>query len=175
MPIRFRCSMCEGLLSIARRKAGTEVACPKCGYEIQVPEIDADLGADDDEPNVEPVDDPPPVESRSARLQQPLPAKSRSSPHPKLDDKPLERPLFEQDQIDRLIDKVVKDAVPGSTGYVDPRTRDETKPVPQPAPQSVLYPGEEGVFISRGTVVVLGLLMAVLLVLAFATGYMAGR
>ena len=40
MPIRFRCPMCDGLLSTARRKAGSEVACPKCGFDITVPEAD---------------------------------------------------------------------------------------------------------------------------------------
>ena len=37
MPIRFRCPDCETVLSIATRKAGTPIACPKCGEEILVP------------------------------------------------------------------------------------------------------------------------------------------
>src|SRR5262245_35916701 len=45
MPIKFRCPLCEGMLSIAKRKAGTQVVCPKCGDEVTVP--DADLAAGD--------------------------------------------------------------------------------------------------------------------------------
>lgn len=37
MPIRFRCPDCEAMLSIATRKAGTPIACPKCGEEVLVP------------------------------------------------------------------------------------------------------------------------------------------
>ena len=37
MPIRFRCSRCNRLLGIARRKAGTETTCPHCGATIMVP------------------------------------------------------------------------------------------------------------------------------------------
>ncbi len=37
MPITFRCTACDRMLSIARRKAGTQVGCPKCGKQILVP------------------------------------------------------------------------------------------------------------------------------------------
>lgn len=37
MPIHFRCPSCYGLLSIARRKAGQEVTCPKCQDRVIVP------------------------------------------------------------------------------------------------------------------------------------------
>lgn len=37
MPIRFRCTNCERLLGIARRKAGTQITCPQCGESITVP------------------------------------------------------------------------------------------------------------------------------------------
>lgn len=41
MPIRFRCPNCERMLQIARRKAGTEVQCPRCSEEVMVPADDA--------------------------------------------------------------------------------------------------------------------------------------
>ena len=41
MPIRFRCSHCNRLLGIARRKAGTETKCPHCEGTILVPAEDA--------------------------------------------------------------------------------------------------------------------------------------
>src|SRR5438105_12587294 len=37
MPIHFRCSSCDRMLSIARRKAGQQVSCPKCGKDVSVP------------------------------------------------------------------------------------------------------------------------------------------
>ncbi|MCS6851134.1 MAG: hypothetical protein NZ700_08210 [Gemmataceae bacterium] len=40
MPIRFRCSYCNQLMGIARRKAGTVVRCPSCHGELVVPQPD---------------------------------------------------------------------------------------------------------------------------------------
>src|SRR5262245_17890357 len=37
MPIRFRCTACGGVLSIARRKAGSSILCPKCAVGVVVP------------------------------------------------------------------------------------------------------------------------------------------
>ncbi len=37
MPLRFLCPACHQLLSIATRKAGSEVDCPKCRSTIIVP------------------------------------------------------------------------------------------------------------------------------------------
>jgi DNA-directed RNA polymerase subunit RPC12/RpoP len=46
MPIRFRCQHCGQLMGIARRKAGTEVACPKCRRQVLVPPADVEeIGA----------------------------------------------------------------------------------------------------------------------------------
>ena len=56
MPIKFRCPLCEGMLSIARRKAGAQVVCPKCGDEVTVPDADLAAGAfDAEEESVEVV------------------------------------------------------------------------------------------------------------------------
>ncbi len=38
MPIQFRCTTCNKLLSIARRKGGQNIECPVCGAFIRVPE-----------------------------------------------------------------------------------------------------------------------------------------
>src|SRR5882757_1910476 len=40
MPIRFRCSYCNQLLGISRRKAGTSVRCPTCAGQVPVPSTD---------------------------------------------------------------------------------------------------------------------------------------
>lgn len=45
MAIRFFCPQCRGLLSIGRRKAGTEIQCPKCGYPQTVPSEEAAAAA----------------------------------------------------------------------------------------------------------------------------------
>jgi DNA-directed RNA polymerase subunit RPC12/RpoP len=37
MPIRFRCAHCTQLMSVASRKAGHVVRCPKCKGELIVP------------------------------------------------------------------------------------------------------------------------------------------
>ena len=38
MPVRFLCPVCHQLLSIATRKIGSEVDCPKCRSTILVPD-----------------------------------------------------------------------------------------------------------------------------------------
>jgi len=40
MPIRFRCIDCNQLLSIASRKAGAQIRCPRCDTENMVPSED---------------------------------------------------------------------------------------------------------------------------------------
>lgn len=40
MPIRFRCSRCDSLSSIATRQAGNVVACPICAKDVVVPHED---------------------------------------------------------------------------------------------------------------------------------------
>ena len=50
MPIRFRCSHCNQLMGIARRKAGMKVQCPTCHAQVVVPQSDA----------AEPPESPPP-------------------------------------------------------------------------------------------------------------------
>lgn len=40
MPIRFRCSHCQGLMAISSRQAGATVECSKCGKPTQVPPDD---------------------------------------------------------------------------------------------------------------------------------------
>ncbi|NUQ61361.1 MAG: hypothetical protein HUU20_02665 [Pirellulales bacterium] len=45
MAIRFYCPQCRGFLSIASRKAGTEIQCPKCGFFQTVPSEEAAAAA----------------------------------------------------------------------------------------------------------------------------------
>jgi phage FluMu protein Com len=103
MPIQFRCFKCEGLLSIARRKAGTVVQCPKCFQQLVVPE-DASAPA---------VRKPEAVAANqsgsrsSPGLEQPNPgAKEKVKPGGSTGD----RPLFEQLDLDELLGPRAKPA-----------------------------------------------------------------
>ncbi len=42
MPVRYRCTRCQLLLSITRRKIGEEVPCPSCGALTRIPEHDVE-------------------------------------------------------------------------------------------------------------------------------------
>lgn len=79
MPIQFRCTNCNQLLSISRKKAGVEILCPKCTTLTRVPQI---AEAEDEPavqkpapPKVAAPKAPPPkvVESRSAPKAPPIP------------------------------------------------------------------------------------------------------
>ncbi len=55
MPITFRCSACDRRLSIATRKAGTNIVCPNCKAAVTVPGAAAPPGPPDAEPDPEPA------------------------------------------------------------------------------------------------------------------------
>ena len=148
MPIRFRCSMCSGMLSIARRKAGTEVECPKCGYEVTVPE--EDVGPE-----------PKPATVASPRSTVPHgPAQTQPTPRPVAD-----RPLFEHSDFDQLLDAKVKAAASA--------VPDKARAEPQSPPPEVAT-AEDGVHVSRGTLVILGIVAIILIALAFGVGFLVG-
>ena len=154
MPIRFRCPTCNRQLSTARRKAGTQVVCPRCEDEICVP--DADLA----DPGTAEVAQPAEVaQAGAARLPRAngRPATARPVVAPNPGDS---GPLFEREDFERLLEPAVQKA-----------RDDATKPAPQPPPPT---PAEDGVTISRGAVASLAVLMVVLLAMAFVTGYLVG-
>jgi biopolymer transport protein ExbD len=72
LPIQFRCTTCNQLLSISRKKAGVEILCPKCTTMTRVPQ----LPAGDDEPVAEkpapPKVAPKPPQAPPQKLEQPL-------------------------------------------------------------------------------------------------------
>lgn len=149
MPIKFRCPVCEGMLSIARRKAGMQVVCPKCGDEVTVP--DADLAAGDSD-----ASDETDVEEVVTRVKAGGNGSAKKSAEP---------PLFERGDLDKLLG--TPDKLPPAPVIPKPPT---SPLVPDPAAPAA----EEGIFVSRGTLVVLGLLVVVLIALAFATGFLIG-
>jgi hypothetical protein len=156
MPIRFRCPTCNRQLSTARRKAGTQVVCPRCEETITVPDADlADPGTAEVPQSVQVV------QAGTAKLPRNngRPATARpAAVAPKPGDS---GPLFEREDFERLLEPAVRKA--GEESAVRPST-----PLPM-----ALTP-EEGVTISRGAVVSLAVLMVVLLAMAFATGYLVG-
>jgi DNA-directed RNA polymerase subunit RPC12/RpoP len=160
MPIRFRCTTCNRLLSTARRKAGKRVVCPQCEGEIIVPDADlADAGtAEVERESAEPANV---AVTQGARLTR-IHTTPRSTA---VAAKPGDSgPLFERPDFERLLETAVNKT-------------DEVAPTPKPTspPQTLLFtPDEEGITISRGAAVVLVVLMVVLLALAFGTGYLIG-
>ncbi len=160
MPIRFKCPTCERMLSIARRKAGTRVVCPRCEDDVTVP--DADL-AYEEEVNVEPVEDHEPGSGTKPIAIGAPPKPTQPKPKPKSDK------LFEESDFEQLLDAKVKKAADDAAAK---------KPEPQQAVVPAAAspdPVEKGILLSRGAAVVLTVLMLVLLALAFATGYLIGR
>lgn len=156
MPIRFRCPGCDGLLSIATRKAGAEVACPKCREGLIVPT---------------PVG--PPAAGPFA-LFGPTPAGGT-----------LVRPKaraagrgfsFERSDFGEMLEPAVKLAA--ETAEIETTAPQE---VPAPPPGYVyvapmgLPVAESGVFLSRPAAVALGAGFAVMVGASFAAGFLVGR
>lgn len=90
MPIRFRCPGCDGLLSISRRKAGTDISCPKCAELVIVPPLPNDmtepelraLPDDEGEGDGTPTLQPEPPRSK------PEPPKTKPEPKPESKSRP---------------------------------------------------------------------------------------
>lgn len=72
MPIQFRCTTCNQLLSISRKKAGVEILCPKCTTLTRVPQLPS---AGDDEPVAE-----KPAPPKAAAKPSPAPPPKREEP-----------------------------------------------------------------------------------------------
>jgi DNA-directed RNA polymerase subunit RPC12/RpoP len=173
MPIRFRCSRCNRLLGIARRKAGAETKCPHCGATIMVPR-DADDGGEEDTQfdDIDELINPaaerpshsaaPAVAARPAPPPVPRPARSAPKPIPL---PPEERPLFE-----REIDAVL--------GLTDGRNRGELKK-PKHAPTAgvdalSLAPEVASISLSPQRATALAVVVVILMALSFGAGFLIG-
>jgi hypothetical protein len=183
MPIRFRCPHCERLLGIARRKAGSRIDCPQCGEGVLVPpEVEAgDRSLDEVEELLGPPQAangillPPPepaLPARSAEFEfaaaatRPLQPSLRPSPSPKRKT-PAENPLFEQGSVDALL------------GIVRPSEALDLEEEPKVRPVSGLdalsleeKPGKIVLSPQKATLLVIA--AAVLILLAFASGFFIG-
>lgn len=171
MPIRFRCSRCNRLLGIARRKAGTETKCPHCGATIVVPrdaeDEDERSQFDDIDELVNPVaispinagvsgiatrSAPPPVPrtTRPARDSIPLPAE--------------ERPLFERD-VEAVLGPI--DQSPNGA-----ETR-KSKAAPTAGADAMsLAPERNHIVLSSQLATALAVVVVVLMALSFGAGFL---
>jgi len=153
VPVRFRCDTCNGKLSIATRKIGMPVECPRCNESMVVPsasqigeeltELLMTVGNSRRETQEHAVDAPAPAPKHAAR-----PMKS-------LDD----MPLFERSDFDKLLDPRVKDAKPLPL------------PDPIPAPVANAFADFDAIVISRTKATVLAVVVVVLVGVAFGLGY----
>jgi hypothetical protein len=163
MPIQFRCPHCTRLLGVARRKAGAQVRCPRCGRPATVPGGPGSGPFDglDDDPGparaVEPAARPGWVPSP-----QPAGAVAEHPARPAAD-----RPLFEADDLDAIL---------GVQPESRPFDLDDPPAGPKPVsgPDAATLPDDGYLTLSRHRATALGVVMAVLLILAFALGVLVG-
>lgn len=164
MPIRFRCTRCNRLLGIARRKAGAETVCPHCGAAIRVPssEIDRTELAEIDD-LVNPAQSAAPAVSVRAApvVVAPLPSKPGPSRIATVDD----RPLFERDL------EAVLGTSNTSNGLIEPKK----KPAEEIGADALSLNDERGpIVLSSQKATALAIAVVVLLALAFIAGYLVG-
>ena len=162
MPIRFRCPKCQGLLSIARRKAGMTTTCPNCRADVTVPVADepaASAAVAEEEPTKRSL-------TAGAAMVKVRVANGKTAPKP-TDDPPSE-PLFERPDFEKLIDRKAK------TGETKPTASAVMAPSPAAPPAHPMIGAEGGFYVSRGAVAVFAVMMVVLVVMAFATGFLLG-
>ena len=185
MPIRFRCSNCNRLLGIARRKAGAMVACPHCQLSVRVPEPGPEDNEDDEilpsrkvspaPPPAFPAEvTPPPIPRPVPAAKTVLPPRPPTSPErppasperpPASPPPPARRPsIFEQSNIEEILrsepDLPVLIPQAGVSGV---------QPVlPGAIPENVLV-------LSSSRATILSVLLALLLAIVFAGGVLVGR
>jgi len=153
MPIRFRCQHCQQLMGISRRKAGTEVRCPKCAQSVLVTSKDE-------------VPATPAREHEAAK-----PAEPRRP-----------GALFEHgdfDEVlrgtDELAPRIARPAPGGGLLEHKPPSREpEPARTGQPSLVSQMIP-PNGIYISSRRATLLAVAGIVLLAVAFGAGLLVGR
>ena len=173
MPIRFRCSRCNRLLGIARRKAGADTTCPHCGTTITVPNPTEQTELAEIDELVNPASAAiaaPPAGQwwQQADLAEAIPVASMpATPVPKPAAKPMplpddEHPLFERD-VDSVLGVKSADRPEGA----------KQKPAVASGTDAMSIVSERNqVVLSSQMVTALAVAAVVLLALAFAAGYL---
>lgn len=175
MPIQFRCSHCNQLLGIARRKAGAVVDCPTCGRRVIVPRPD--------EPEEVPAEKPPPLlemHNFSMLLKPPVPGRAIASSG--------QEDVFPMGVRDR----------PGNAplGAGQARAPDQPSPSPRlssreleaarassadlsaggpPSMSGFMRTRSPGIWLSPAKATFLGILVVLLMTAAFLAGFILGR
>ncbi len=157
MPVQFRCSACRGKLSISRRKAGSQVDCPKCGQSLTVPTGDA--MAEDLAELLVAAQSGADSEARAMTPAARLPVHRPIA----LDD----MPLFERPDFENLLDPVARTPDPLPLPPSDDGIPDRS---------SAAAPGHEldAIVLSRTKATLIVVAVVVLLGLAFAAGFLIG-
>ncbi|MFW5693223.1 MAG: hypothetical protein ACOCWL_03315 [Thermoguttaceae bacterium] len=178
MPIRFHCKRCEQLLGIASRKVGSEIECPKCGFAQTVPTEEAAAvamalrTARDSSNSVEAPaafavydDAPEPVEVLPPR------GKKRGRREATPASEPSASPTQPGDQDPRSAAKASPAAKPPEAAPPVAKPKDAQEP---DEPTGPAVPGGMILF-PRRTLYVQGVLVTVLALVFFGTGYFIGR
>lgn len=194
MPIQFRCAACDRLLGIARRKAGTLVNCPRCGASVMVP-VMAGMAIESPGPGGSLASYSSVVvprtsgdEDRKGRGEAKRSSESASAPVPATSS-PLENlPLFERSDFETLLNPALAKVRTSETEsdiarqeFPVPRT---PKPVPSSPPEVFQFTDVEpdqalndvdvlsGLVITKRKLIIAAVVIAILLGLAFAAGYL---
>jgi DNA-directed RNA polymerase subunit RPC12/RpoP len=158
MPIRFRCSYCNQLLGISRRKSGTSVRCPTCAGQVLVPE-------QDESSTVPGREDPNPFVFDRNDFDGLLQGEVAASVAPE--------PVAANGADPRVLPAVGAPAGAWGT-HAEPSYR-ERMPVAKPAQQNgqIVRPSP-GLYLSRKQLIVAGVVAAVAIVIAFGIGLTIG-
>ncbi len=154
MPVRFFCPICQQLLSVASRKVGSKVNCPKCQFSILVPASQpARHGAGG-------------ASKHGAGGASKTPAPESKPP----ESRPQARPKAPPSSALWISDSVVFDDIPAVL---------ESTPMPQPAPEKppVAQPTVDRQFVavSRRMLQLQAVIILLISLAALAAGYYIGR
>ncbi|MGL4420601.1 MAG: hypothetical protein ACRCZF_08045 [Gemmataceae bacterium] len=163
MPIRFRCRNCRTTLSIATRKAGTEIQCPQCQSMVTVPNRSAESVVPTEVESIRNGSSnlPPQAATRPARPRQRTKTVAATE----------QLPLFERPDFESLLNApkpaVVAVPVPAPAAVPVPVVAAEPLPIQHTNVEAI----HDVVIVSRANLLVLGVVMVVLVGFAFAAGY----
>ncbi len=145
MPVRFRCDTCNGKLSIATRKIGMPVECPRCNESMLVPNA-SQIG----EELTELLLSVGGARREAIGTTAPILRPGRSLE---------EMPLFERDDIDEMLEPLGKVPAP--------------LPLPEPIPAPAAIDSIDAIVLSRTRATVFAVIVVVMLGLSFGLGYVA--
>jgi DNA-directed RNA polymerase subunit RPC12/RpoP len=180
MPVQFTCSNCRRTLSVARRKSGTTVACPKCGQANLVPQSPgSDPPSDVKLVSPTPAIIPPPVPSDT--LANVATAAAPVNEFSFFDDIPVLIGETEPSAPSQRIPPLPSAPFPASSIATDLNSGNaitDGQPaitVASAPPRRERQPTGAVLLVTRQAVYAQAALMAALLVLAFLAGFFIGR